>query len=78
MQAIPTSADQAPASVSQLFSYPFRIFFLSMTVLTLVAIPVWVLEVTGVLQYHWPCLPCSGTNMKCCSVFCRRPLPAFC
>jgi len=50
MQAIPTSADQAPASVSQLFSYPFRIFFLSMTVLTLVAIPVWVLEVTGVLQ----------------------------
>ncbi|HBM49250.1 MAG TPA: NnrS family protein, partial [Marinobacter sp.] len=45
MQAIPTSADQAPASVSQLFSYPFRIFFLSMTVLTLVAIPVWVLEV---------------------------------
>ena len=40
MQAIPTSADQAPASVSQLFSYPFRIFFLSMTVLTLVAIPV--------------------------------------
>ena len=50
MQAIPNSADQAPASVSQLFSYPFRIFFLSMTVLTLVAIPVWVLEVTGVLQ----------------------------
>ncbi|WP_226609531.1 NnrS family protein [Marinobacter nauticus] len=50
MQAIPTSPERASASLSQLFSYPFRIFFLSMTVLAIVAIPVWVLEVTGVVQ----------------------------
>lgn len=50
MQAIPTSPERASASLSQLFSYPFRIFFLSMTVLALVAIPVWVLEVTGMVQ----------------------------
>lgn len=30
----------------QLFSYPFRIFFLSVTVLALLAIPLWVLQVT--------------------------------
>lgn len=36
--------------ISQLFSYPFRIFFLSMAVLALFAIPVWVLQVTGAIQ----------------------------
>lgn len=50
MHAMPTSSEQASVSLSQLFSYPFRIFFLSLTVLAIVAIPVWVLEVTGVVQ----------------------------
>lgn len=50
MQAIPTSAQADSASVSQLFSYPFRIFFLSMTLLALLVIPLWVLQVTGVIN----------------------------
>lgn len=50
MQAHPTSAEQSGANLKQLFAYPFRIFFLSMTVLTLVGIPLWVLEVSGVIQ----------------------------
>ncbi|MDO6443058.1 NnrS family protein [Marinobacter sp. 2_MG-2023] len=50
MQAIPTSAQADSASISQLFGYPFRIFFLSMTLLALVVIPLWVLEVTGVIN----------------------------
>ena len=50
MQAIPTTSQAEAASISQLFSYPFRIFFLSMTVLALLAIPLWVLQVTGVLS----------------------------
>src|SRR5690554_256381 len=49
MQATPSS-EQIPVSISQLFSYPFRIFFLAMTVLTVAGIPLWVLEVTGVLH----------------------------
>ena len=39
MQAIPTSSKTDSASISQLFSYPFRIFFLSMTLLALLVIP---------------------------------------
>lgn len=35
-------------SMHQLFSYPFRIFFLSMALLALLVIPLWVLEVSGV------------------------------
>ncbi|SHK24672.1 uncharacterized protein involved in response to NO [Marinobacter antarcticus] len=50
MQAIPTSAQADSASVSQLFSYPFRIFFLSMALLALLVIPLWVLQVTGVIN----------------------------
>jgi uncharacterized protein involved in response to NO len=50
MQSIPASPERASASVSQLFSYPFRIFFLSMTLLAIVAIPLWVLEVTGTVR----------------------------
>jgi uncharacterized protein involved in response to NO len=50
MPAIPTSPERASASVSQLFSYPFRIFFLSMTVLALAAIPLWVMQVNGVIS----------------------------
>ncbi|SOB77972.1 uncharacterized protein involved in response to NO [Marinobacter sp. LV10R510-11A] len=50
MQSIPTSAKADSASVSQLFSYPFRIFFLSMTLLALLALPLWVLQVTGVIN----------------------------
>ncbi|KEF30484.1 NnrS protein involved in response to NO [Marinobacter nitratireducens] len=50
MQAIPTSAAEQPASISQLFSYPFRIFFLSMSLLGLVVIPIWVLQVSGTIN----------------------------
>ncbi|MBS8241100.1 NnrS family protein [Marinobacter lipolyticus] len=50
MQAIPTTEPvAATASVGQLFGYPFRIFFLSMTLLALLAIPLWVLQVSGVV-----------------------------
>ncbi|GGE54291.1 short-chain dehydrogenase [Streptosporangium jomthongense] len=50
MQAIPTSAQADSASISQLFAYPFRIFFLSMTLLAVLVIPLWVLQVTGVIN----------------------------
>lgn len=50
MQAIPTTETAGGASVRQLFGYPFRIFFLSMTILAMVAIPVWVLQVSGAIQ----------------------------
>jgi uncharacterized protein involved in response to NO len=50
MQASSSTADQTGASLSQLFAYPFRIFFLSMAVLALVAIPTWVLQVSGVIH----------------------------
>lgn len=50
MQATSTPAPAQICRVSQLFGYPFRIFFLSMTVLALLAIPVWVLQVSGTIQ----------------------------
>lgn len=50
MQAIPTSSKTDSASISQLFSYPFRIFFLSMALLALLVIPAWVLQVTGTIN----------------------------
>ena len=50
MQVIPTTGQTDAASVSQLFSYPFRIFFLSMTALALLAIPLWVMQVNGVIN----------------------------
>lgn len=50
MQAVPTSPERSAASVRQLFAYPFRIFFLSMTVLAIIAIPLWILEVSGVVR----------------------------
>lgn len=50
MQAIPTTSKTDSASISQLFGYPFRIFFLSMTLLALLVIPLWVLQVTGVIN----------------------------
>ena len=50
MQASSSTADHTGASLSQLFAYPFRIFFLSMAVLALVAIPTWVLQVSGVIH----------------------------
>ncbi|WP_372964499.1 NnrS family protein [Marinobacter sp.] len=50
MQAHPGSAEDSGASFNQLFAYPFRIFFLSMTILTVVGIPLWVLEVSGVIN----------------------------
>lgn len=50
MRAISTSPERASVSVSQLFSYPFRIFFLSMTVLALATIPLWVMQVNGVIS----------------------------
>ena len=50
MPAHTATAEQTSASVGQLFAYPFRIFFLSMTVLTLAAIPLWVLEISGAIN----------------------------
>ncbi|WP_298449090.1 NnrS family protein [uncultured Marinobacter sp.] len=50
MQATSTPPNAGSASFSQLFGYPFRIFFLSMTVLALLAIPLWVLQVTGTIN----------------------------
>jgi len=50
MQTIPTSAPRGVVSIRQLFSYPFRIFFLSMTVLALLVVPVWVMQVSGMLN----------------------------
>ncbi|TGN40446.1 NnrS family protein [Marinobacter confluentis] len=38
------------ANARQLFAYPFRIFFLSMAILAIVAIPLWVLQVTGAIR----------------------------
>lgn len=49
MQAIPTVRPDSAATITQLFSYPFRIFFLSLTVLALLAIPLWVLQASGVV-----------------------------
>ena len=50
MKAIPTSGAMESASIRQLFSYPFRIFFLSMSVLALLVIPAWMLQVTGTIS----------------------------
>lgn len=50
MQAIPTTEAAKGASIGQLFAYPFRIFFLSMALLAIAAIPVWVLQVSGAIQ----------------------------
>ncbi|MBB5320006.1 NnrS family protein [Marinobacter oulmenensis] len=50
MQAIPTSPEPPRASVRQLFAYPFRIFFLSMALLSVLAIPAWVLQVSDAIQ----------------------------
>ena len=48
MQTI--AANPAKPSVRQLFSYPFRIFFLSLTLIAIVFVPLWVLVATGVIQ----------------------------
>ena len=47
-------------SVRQLFSYPFRVFFLSLTVLAILAVPLWITLVTGSISLplampalHW-------------------------
>lgn len=50
MKAIPTSGAMESASIRQLFSYPFRIFFLSMCILALLVIPAWVLQVSGAIS----------------------------
>ncbi|WP_404364801.1 NnrS family protein [Marinobacter sp.] len=50
MQAIPTDRPEPSASLSQLFTYPFRIFFLSMTLLGMLAIPLWILQVSGAIN----------------------------
>lgn len=49
-QSTPYSEQQRGARPGQLFSYPFRIFFLSLTLLSLVSIPAWVLQVTGTIS----------------------------
>ncbi|MDX1755455.1 MAG: NnrS family protein [Marinobacter sp.] len=51
MQAIPTAQATVSPSIAQLFAYPFRIFFLSMALLAVLAIPAWVLVVTGSLSF---------------------------
>lgn len=50
MQAIPTSTSAESASFSQLFGYPFRVFFLSMALLAFLVIPLWVLQVSGTIN----------------------------
>lgn len=45
-----SSAETSGLSLSQLFSYPFRIFFLSLAVLSVITVPVWIGVVTGVLN----------------------------
>ncbi|HTN33397.1 MAG TPA: NnrS family protein [Marinobacter sp.] len=50
MQATPTSTLTESPSLSQLFAYPFRIFFLSMAVLAVLAIPLWILQVSGAIN----------------------------
>lgn len=50
MQAISTAGASQSASPAQLFAYPFRIFFLSMALLGMLAIPLWVLQVAGAIQ----------------------------
>lgn len=44
------AANPAKPSVRQLFSYPFRIFFLSLTLIAIVFVPLWVLVATGVIR----------------------------
>lgn len=48
MQTIAANPDKP--SVRQLFSYPFRIFFLSLALIAIVLVPLWVAIVTGVVQ----------------------------
>ncbi len=50
MQVSTSQSHEARASLTQLFAYPFRIFFLSLTLLSLIGIPLWVLQVTGTIQ----------------------------
>jgi uncharacterized protein involved in response to NO len=50
MQANPTTETAKGASIGQLFAYPFRVFFLSLSVLAVFAIPVWVLQVSGAIE----------------------------
>jgi uncharacterized protein involved in response to NO len=38
------------ASARQLFAYPFRIFFFSMTILAILAVPLWVLQISGAIE----------------------------
>lgn len=50
MQVIPLSQTTESANIRHLFSYPFRVFFLSLTILAMLAIPIWVLQVSGVIR----------------------------
>ncbi|MBE0487027.1 NnrS family protein, partial [Marinobacter sp.] len=50
MQPTSTSPEPITVSAGQLFSYPFRIFFLSMGVLAIAAIPLWIMELTGTVR----------------------------
>lgn len=43
----PTPEHSTPLTPTQLFAYPFRIFFLSLAVLAVLAIPLWVGTITG-------------------------------
>src|SRR5690554_161996 len=50
MQVSTSRSYEERASLTQLFAYPFRIFFLSLTLLSLIGIPLWVLQITGTIQ----------------------------
>jgi len=50
MRTLHSRGTVGPVSPSNLFAYPFRIFFLSMALLGVVAIPVWLLEVMALVS----------------------------
>lgn len=50
MQILSQTAQRQPASLSQLFAHPFRIFFISLMLLALLAVPLWLLVVTGTIS----------------------------
>lgn len=45
------------ANLPQLFAYPFRIFFPSVALWAVIAIPLWVASITGHLQLHFALSP---------------------
>ncbi|MCC5809996.1 MAG: NnrS family protein [Ectothiorhodospiraceae bacterium] len=55
-----TFNDRAAAGLWQLFAYPFRVFFLSLALLSVLVVPLWLAVLMGLLQlplalpgFHW-------------------------